>query len=53
MGVEVLFWIDRVWSSNECAYCTCDPSVHLSSPSICFVYVLLVPVVFERQMGIC
>ena len=35
MWVEVLCWIDRVWSSKECA---CDPSVHLSVTSIGFVY---------------
>ena len=35
----MLCWIDRVWSFNECAYCACDPSVHLSVPSICFVFV--------------
>ena len=40
--VEVLCWIDRVWSSTECACCACDPSVYLSVPSIClfvFLYV--------------
>ena len=35
--VEVLCWIDRVWSSKECAS---DTSVHLIVPSIGFVYVL-------------
>ena len=25
--VEVLCWIDRVWSSKECVCCACDPSV--------------------------
>ena len=35
--VEVLCWIDRVWSSKECACCACDPSVHLSVISIGFV----------------
>ena len=40
--VEVLCWIDRVWFSRECACCACDPSVHLSVPSIGFVYVLYV-----------
>ena len=34
-------WIDRVWSSKECASCACDPSVHLSIPSIGFVYVFV------------
>ena len=41
MWVEVLCWIDRVWSSKECASCACDPSVHLSVPSIGFVYVFV------------
>ena len=41
MWVEVLCWIDRVWSSKEGALCACDPSVHLSVPSIGFVYVFL------------
>ena len=31
--VEVLCWIDRVWSSKECTGCACDPSVHLNVPS--------------------
>ena len=38
---EVLCGIDRVWSSTECACCACDPSVHLSVPSICFVCVFV------------
>ena len=33
---EVLCWIDK-----ECAYCVCDPNVHLSVPSIGFVYVFV------------
>ena len=41
MWVEVLCWIDRVWSSKECACCACDPSVHLSVPSIGLVYVFV------------
>ena len=32
--------IYRVWSYKECACCACDPSVHLSVPSIGFVYVI-------------
>ena len=28
--------IDGVWSSNECACCAYDSSVHLSVPSIVF-----------------
>ena len=39
--VEVLCWIDRVWSSKECACSACDPSVHLSVLSIGFVYVFV------------
>ena len=27
--VEVLCWINRVWSSKECVCCACDPSVNL------------------------
>ena len=38
MWVEVLCWIDRVWSAKECA---CDPSVYLRVPSIGFVYVFV------------
>ena len=38
---EVLCWIDRVWSSKECVWCACDPSVHLDVPSICFVNVCI------------
>ena len=35
-GVEVLCWIDHVWSSKECACCVSDSSVHLNVTSICF-----------------
>ena len=41
MCVEVLCWIDHVWSSIECEWCACDPSMHLSVLSICFVYVFV------------
>ena len=41
MWVEVLCYIDRVWSSKECACYVCDCSVHLSVPSIGFVYVVV------------
>ena len=27
--VDVLCWIDHVWSSKECVCCACDPRVHL------------------------
>ena len=37
--MEVLCWIDRVLSSNECVCCACGPSVRLDVPSIGFVYV--------------
>ena len=39
--MDVLCWIDRVWSSKGCACCACDPSLHLSVPSIGFVYVFV------------
>ena len=39
--VEMLCWIDRLWSSKECAYCACDPCVHLSIASIGFVCVFV------------
>ena len=39
--VEVLCLIYRVWSSKECACCACDSIVHLSVPSIVFVYVFV------------
>ena len=37
--MEVLCWIDRVWSSKQCVCCACDPSVHLDVLSIGFVFV--------------
>ena len=40
--VDVLSWIDHVWSSKECVCCACDPSEHLGALSICFVCVLYV-----------
>ena len=39
MWVKGLCWIDCVWSSNECTYCACDPSVHLSA-GVCSPYVV-------------
>ena len=30
-----------LWVVQECAGCSCDPSVHLSVPSICFVCVFV------------
>ena len=39
--VQVVCWIDCVWSSKECACCACDPSVYLSIPSIGFVCVFV------------
>ena len=40
MWLEVLYWIDHVWSFKECVCCVCDPSEHLDAHSICFVCVL-------------
>ena len=37
----MLCWIDRVWCSKESACCVIDPRVHLSVPSIGFVYVFV------------
>ena len=40
--LEVLYWIDHVWSSIECVCCACGPSERLDVPSIClfvFLYV--------------
>ena len=41
MFVEVLCWIDRVWSSKQCACCAYAPSVHLGVPSIGFLCVFV------------
>ena len=42
MWLDVLCWIDHVWSSKECVCCACGPSERLDAPSIClfeFLYV--------------
>ena len=39
MRVEVLCWIDHVWSSKNCVCCACDSNVHLDVSSIGFVCV--------------
>ena len=41
MLLEVLYWIDHVWSYKECVCCACDPSERLDAPSICFVCVFV------------
>ena len=41
MWLEVLNWIDHVWSSKECVCCTYVASEHLDAPSICFVCVFV------------
>ena len=41
MWLEVLCWIDHVWSSIECVCCACGPSERLDAPSICFVCVFV------------
>ena len=41
MEVEVLCWIDHVWSSKNVRVVPVKPSVHLSVPSIGFVYVFV------------
>ena len=37
MWLDVLYWIDHVWSSKECVGCACSPSERLDAPSICLV----------------
>ena len=42
MWLDVLYWIDHVWSSIECMCCACGPSERLDAPSIrlfVFLYV--------------
>ena len=39
--MEVFCWIYRAWYYKECECCACHPSVHLSVPSIGFVYVFV------------
>ena len=41
MWLEVLSWIDHVWSSEECVCCACGPSERLDAPSISFVCVFV------------
>ena len=41
MWLEVLYWIDHVWSSIECVRCACGPSECLDAPSTCFVHVFV------------
>ena len=51
----MLCWIDRVWSSKECACCACDPSVPLSVPSIIlfvFLYVGSYLLIYEFESWI-
>ena len=38
MWLEVLCWIDHVWSSKECVCFACDTRVRLDATSICFVW---------------
>ena len=39
--LEVLYWIDHVWSSIECVCCGCVPSERLDAPSINYVCVFV------------
>ena len=41
MLLEVLYWIDHVWSSKEGVCCACDYSERLEAPSIMFCLLLL------------
>ena len=40
MWLEVLYWIDHVWSSIKCVCCASSSSVRLDAPSNCVVCVL-------------
>ena len=40
MWLEVLFWIDRVWSSIECVGCACGPSERLDCLCFCMLEVI-------------
>ena len=33
MLLELLYWIDHIWSSKECVCCACDPSERLDAAS--------------------
>ena len=41
MWLEVLNWIDHVWSSIECVCCACGPCERVDASSICFVCVFV------------
>ena len=41
MWLEVLYWIDQVWSSKECVCCAYDPSERIDALSICLVCVFV------------
>ena len=41
MWLEVLHWIDHVWSSKICVCCACGLSKRLDAPSISFVCVFV------------
>ena len=40
MWLEVLYWIEHVWSSRECVCWACAPSERLDAPSI-YLFVFL------------
>ena len=41
MWLEVLYWIDHVWTSKEWVCCACSPNERLDAPYICFVCVFV------------
>ena len=51
MWLEVLYWIDHVWSSKECVCCACGPSEPLDAPSICSVCVFVCRML-SPQLGV-
>ena len=34
MWLEVMYWMDHVWSSIKCVCCACGPSERLDAPSM-------------------
>ena len=41
MWLEVVYWIDHVWSSIDCVCCACGPIERLDAPSMYFVCVFV------------
>ena len=50
--VEVLYWIDHVWSSKEFVCCRCGPSERIVDPSIRLVFYVFVCRKLSPHLGI-